>query len=359
MAGLYIHIPFCASRCNYCDFYSTTLLSKRSDYVKAVLREWNAKAHDWKNDIDTIYIGGGTPTMLDDMDLTNLINTILADLPHLPKEITLEANPCDLTLQKLHCIKQANVNRLSVGIQSFNDSLLTLMGRRHNASQAIDAITNAQKVGFDNISIDLIYGIPNQTINDWQQDIEQALALEPQHLSAYCLTYENGTKLTQLLLDGKIQPVEDITENEMYDYLVNTLTKHHYHHYEVSNFAKQTYESKHNSSYWTHTPYLGLGAGAHSYNNDTRWWNISDVNAYINATHFEDIQQKEWLSKQDLRTERIMLGLRTANGIDTNEVDPQVVQKHINLGYLTLNNQRICATLDGYHILNRIIEDLI
>lgn len=359
MAGLYIHIPFCASRCNYCDFYSTTLLSKRSDYVKAVLREWNAKAHDWKNNIDTIYIGGGTPTMLDDMDLTNLINTILADLPHLPKEITLEANPCDLTLQKLHCIKQANVNRLSVGIQSFNDSLLTLMGRRHNASQAKDAITNAQKVGFDNISIDLIYGIPNQTISDWQQDIEQALALEPQHLSAYCLTYENGTKLTQLLLDGKIQPVEDTTENEMYDYLVNTLAKHHYHHYEVSNFAKQTYESKHNSSYWTHTPYLGLGAGAHSYNNDTRWWNINDVNAYINATHFEDIQQKEWLSKQDLRTERIMLGLRTANGIDTNEVDPQVVQKHINLGYLTLNNQRICATLDGYHILNRIIEDLI
>jgi oxygen-independent coproporphyrinogen-3 oxidase len=233
------------------------------------------------------------------------------------------------------------------------------MGRRHNASQAKDAITNAQKVGFDNISIDLIYGIPNQTINDWQQDIEQALALEPQHLSAYCLTYENGTKLTQLLLDGKIQPVEDTTENEMYDYLVNTLAKHHYHHYEVSNFAKQTYESKHNSSYWTHTPYLGLGAGAHSYNNDTRWWNINDVNAYINATHFEDIQQKECLSKQDLRTERIMLGLRTANGIDTNEVDPQVVQKYINLGYLTLNNQRICATLDGYHILNRIIEDLI
>ena len=359
MAGIYIHIPFCASRCNYCDFYSTTMLSKRNDYVKAVLREWKENAHDWKNNIDTIYIGGGTPSMLDEIDLTLLINTILEDLPYTPKEITLEANPCDLTSDKLYCIKQTNINRLSIGIQSFNDSLLTFMGRRHNSFQAMTAITNAQNVGFENISIDLIYGIPNQTFNEWKQDIEQALLLRPQHISAYCLTYENGTKLNQLLLEGMIQPIEDTIENEMYDYLVNTLSKHNYLHYEVSNFALSSYESKHNSSYWTHTPYLGLGAGAHSYNNHIRWWNISDIDAYINTTHFSDVQQKEYLSLQDLRTERIMLGLRTKNGIAANEVDPKVVQKYLNLGYLTLNNQRICATLEGYHILNRIIEDLI
>ena len=390
MSGIYIHIPFCKSRCAYCDFFSTTLLSRREAYVDALCKEAKRRLSTLPS-ISTIYFGGGTPSLLSPDQIARILQTIDAQQAI---EVTLEANPGDLTPDYLRAVREAGVNRLSIGIQSFDDEVLRLIGRRHTAAEAKAAVKAAQAAGFDNISIDLIYGIPstiispnykqdgaapdciginfqphlhvpsplNSQLSAWEAQIEQALQLGVQHISTYCLSYEEGTRMTRMLEQGEITEVDEDTENAMYDLLVSQLKEAGFEHYEVSNFALPGYRSRHNSSYWNRTPYIGLGAGAHSYDGArTRSWNPDNLEEYIRAMERgEDAATYETLTDTDLYNERIMLGLRTAEGIAINELhDPALAQPFIERGLLQETaDRRLIATISGIHILNRIIEDL-
>ena len=374
MAGIYIHIPFCKSRCKYCDFFSTTHLEKRAQYVAALLEEWRMRAHEVKEPIHTIYIGGGTPSMLDDSSLQMIIEAIrresslnstaisepLQGDEAMLQEITMEANPGDITLERAQAWRKMGINRLSIGVQSMDDELLQLIGRRHTAEQARKAVAAAQAAGFDNISIDLMYALPSQTMEQWQKDVAEALQMGVQHISTYGLIYEEGTVLMTLLDHGVIEAVDEDTEMQMYDYLVEQLAANNFEHYEVSNFALPNRQSRHNSSYWNNTPYIGLGAGAHSYDGQVRQWNISDLDTYIAQAMAHQLQpEKEVLSEEQRHTERVMLGLRTNSGIGIDEIDRSKAQPYIAQGMLIEKDNRIVATTKGYHILNRIIEDLI
>ena len=362
MAGIYIHIPFCKSRCRYCDFFSTTQLEKRETYIQAVIQEWQTYQQQWsKQKINTIYLGGGTPSLLPIESLHLLLHSILSNIDSSTiREITLEANPGDITTQKIQAWRSLGINRLSMGIQSFNDRLLQLVGRRHNALQALQAVKIAQAEGISNISIDLMYALPGQTITEWQADVAQALALHVPHISSYGLIYEEGTPLTKWLEQGKITAIDEENEVQMYDYLVEQLTKHGYEHYEVSNFAQPGQHSQHNSSYWNDTPYLGLGAGAHSYDGQTRWWNIEDIDQYIaQAMNHQLTPEQETISPEERHTEQVMLGLRTSKGVQCNAVRMDKAQAYITKGYLIQQGNHIIATTQGFHILNKIIADLV
>ena len=355
MAGLYVHIPFCKKRCLYCDFFSTTLLERRKEYVEALLREIEARKAEASEPIRTVYLGGGTPSTLEAEAIRRLIEAVGIQQA---EEVTMELNPGDATPAYLHALRDIGVNRLSIGIQSFQDDLLLLIGRRHNAAQATEAVKMAQEAGFDNVSIDLIYALPTQTMEQWKADIETALQLGIQHISCYGLMYEEGTMLTRRMEAGELEAIDEDTENAMYDYLCERLKEAGFAHYEVSNFALPGYEAKHNSSYWDGTPYIGVGAGAHSYVGKVRSWNASDVEAYIQGT---TEREQETLTEKDLYNERIMLGLRTRRGI-SGAIPVQcrsVVERLMKNGLLReTDNHRIVATQQGIHILNRIIEDL-
>ena len=377
MAGVYVHIPFCKSRCKYCDFYSTTLLGRRGEYVVAVMEEWTmGKAQGaMGNDIETIYIGGGTPSLLDVEDLQRLLEVLPVENA---KEITIEANPGDITREKARAWRAMGVNRLSIGIQSFNNDMLRLIGRRHTAAQAREAVRIARDEGFENISVDLMYGLPwgikneelrikngklreaNNAVELLRNDVEELLQLDVEHISTYCLSYEEGTVMTQMLERGEIEEVDEDTENLMFDYIVARLTQAGYEHYEVSNFARPGRRSRHNSNYWNDTPYIGLGAGAHSYDGVHRYWNPSDIDLYIRGALAHDLQrEQETLTDEQRHTERVMLGLRTSEGIAFSDVDETKALPYLRRGLLQQKGDRLAATTKGYHILNRIIEDLI
>lgn len=352
MAGIYVHIPFCVSRCSYCDFFSTTCLDKRHAYVEAVIKEWHERQDYLQGQaVQTIYLGGGTPSVLNIEDL----RLILEALPvSTAQEITMEANPGDLTEDKLRAIRSLGVNRLSIGIQCFDDKMLQRIGRRHNGQQAIEAVQAAQKVGFDNISIDLIYGLPEQTLEHWKKQVEIALRLGVQHISTYCLIIEPSTTLGQQFDAGIIKEVDEDTENSMFDYICQETKAKGYNHYEISNFALPNRESQHNSSYWNGTPYIGLGAGAHSYNGQSRQWNKPDLEQYLSTRPFEI----EELSETDLYNETIMLSLRTAKGLSEEKVERNKISPWIDRGYIIKQGNAYVATQEGQHILNTIIEDL-
>lgn len=356
MAGLYVHIPFCKKRCLYCDFFSTTMLERREEYVQALLKEIEQRKDEAGDPIRTIYIGGGTPSTLEARDIQRILDTIgTRDA----EEITMELNPGDATPAYMQAIRTAGINRLSIGIQSFKDNLLFFIGRRHTAQQAIDAVRMAQEAGFDNLSIDLIYALPTQTMNQWKEDIETALSLHIQHISTYGLMYEEGTALTRQLEAGLIEPVDEETENAMYDTLCERLTKAGFVHYEVSNFALPGREAKHNSNYWNGTQYIGIGAGAHSYIGRTRSWNPDDLDAYIRGIKEGSLQREhETLTDKDLYNERMMLGLRTHKGVLRSEIRTDI-QAQIEAGLLReTTDGHVVATPKGLHILNRIIEDV-
>ena len=356
MAGLYIHIPFCKKRCLYCDFFSTTLLERRGEYLSALLKEIAARRDEANEPIRTIYIGGGTPSTLEASDIKLLMQAIGTDEA---QEITMELNPGDATPAYLQAIRQAGINRLSIGIQSFDDTLLRLIGRRHNAQQAIEAVHLAQQAGFDNISIDLMYALPTQTMAHWREDISRAIQLGVQHISSYGLMYEEGTELTRQMEQGLIEPTDEDTENAMYDALCERLKQSGFEHYEVSNFALPGYEAKHNSSYWNGTPYIGIGAGAHSYTFNVRSWNPDDLDAYIRGIHDGTLtRESETLTDTDRYNECIMLGLRTHHGIPCTLVQKETGTL-IEAGLVRkTSDDRLVATQEGLHLLNRIIETL-
>lgn len=357
MHSIYIHIPFCLSRCRYCDFFSTTQLDQRKAYVDALLREWQQRQVE---DIATIYFGGGTPSLLDTDDLARL----LAAFPFSPStEITLEANPGDLSLDKLRALRQLGINRLSIGVQSFHNTLLRTLGRRHTARQARQAVRWAQQAGFTNISIDLMYGLPRQNMLRWSSDVRRAVRLGVQHISCYCLSYEQGTPFDRMRQQGLIHPASERLQNRMYHLLCRVLQRNGFTHYEVSNFALPDYHSRHNSNYWNFTPYIGLGAGAHSFDGNTRSWNPSNLKEYIDGITAGNLQrEQETLTSEQRQIETVMLALRTSQGLNMAllpENKQQVAQQYIQQGLLRLHHNQLIATPKGINILNRIIEDLI
>ena len=286
--GIYIHIPFCKSRCIYCGFYSSTLFGLQHDYAAALIKEMHMRSSEFKelgctdntNMVDTIYIGGGTPSTLPLSDIQEILNTVSECFPGNPREVTIEVNPDDITPEFVNRLRSIGINRISMGIQTFDDSRLQFLHRRHTSSQAIDAVRIIKDAGIENISIDLIFGFPNQTLDEWESDVQTAVSLAPTHISAYSLMYEEGTTLYRMMSEGKITQIDDETSLAMYKYLMDALKAAGYEHYEISNFAKPGYRSIHNSSYWHNVPYLGIGASAHSYNIGTRSWNIADIRQF-------------------------------------------------------------------------------
>lgn len=317
MAGIYIHVPFCQSRCAYCDFYSTTLLRHRSAYVDTVCRELKHRLPELQGEpIKTIYFGGGTPSTLTTEELRRILDC-LDNIEDNSVEITLEANPDDLTEDYVNSLRTLPVNRLSIGIQSFHDHTLRLVGRRHTTSEAIEAVHRCQRMGFTNISIDLMYGLPGETLTDWEYSLDQAIALGVPHISAYHLTYEEGTRLWLMKEQGTVSPISEEQSIEAFTLLRQRLLDAGYEHYEISNFALPHYHSHHNSSYWQGIKYIGIGPGAHSYNGTDRRWNLSSLTDYIATPHYEDVpHETEHLTTDERYDERIITELRTAHGID-------------------------------------------
>ena len=324
MSGIYIHIPFCKTQCNYCDFYKTSNLSLIGDLVPTLhleLQQRKSFLHDQK--IETIYFGGGTPSLLKVEQLQAIIDDINAHYSvSNDAEITIEANPDDLNTTYLQKLVNTSVNRLSIGIQSFIPDHLVFMSRRHSKNQAIEAVQNAQKAGFKNISIDLIYGLPQLSNQQWEENLEQAFALNVQHISAYHLTYHQGTSLYNDLKSGKIKELDESISNDQFQTLISMAEQNGFVQYEISNFAKNNLISQHNSSYWKLKEYLGIGPSAHSFNKETRSWNIANTKKYIqlvndNESYFES----EELSKNDQLNDYLITSLRTIWGLDLHFIE--------------------------------------
>jgi len=317
MAGIYLHIPFCHSKCSYCDFYSVPQQGLRRAYIEALVKEldlWLCKDEVQDIEWDTVYIGGGTPSILTPGEL----QTIIEALPlKQVKEFTIEANPEDVDEAWVSTVKSYGINRVSIGIQSFSDEELRLVGRNHTSKQAFKALHALRKGGIENISADLIYGLPGQTLESWAFSLDSLIAFKPEHISSYALSYEPGTRLYAQRKTGKIIETDDETINDMYNYLVKITSKHGFEHYEISNFGLHLRHSKHNSSYWTFTPYLGIGVAAHGFIGTTRYANPWNIRKYIDkVTAGELIAEKENLTLNDIYNEYLMISLRTAEGLN-------------------------------------------
>lgn len=319
MAGIYIHIPFCKTRCIYCDFYSTTRSDLKRRYINALCEELTMRRDYLKNEaVRTIYFGGGTPSQLEEEDFRQVFDALSAlyDL-NACEEITLEANPDDLTDDYVAMLRRLPFNRISMGIQTFDDATLLLLNRRHNALQAIEAVDRCRRHDFHNISIDLIYGLPGETDERWERDLRQAIALNVEHISAYHLTYEEGTPLHQMLQAHRVNEVDEDSSVRFFTTLMDTLSAAGYEHYEISNFCKPGFHSRHNTSYWQGIPYLGCGPSAHSFDMHSREWNIPSLEKYIFAIEEKNrLYEKEELNLTTRYNEYIMTSLRTRRGID-------------------------------------------
>lgn len=374
MAGVYVHIPFCASRCSYCDFFSTLeMKTAGAPYVQALIGEARLRRDELDGEaVRTLYLGGGTPSQLPLLLLSRLIKGLheVFDLSAL-EEFTVEANPDDVTPEWCSSLASLGVNRVSMGVQTFEDDILRLIGRRHDARQVLQAVENLRDKGIDNISIDLIYGLPGQTFESWTRTVEQAIALEPQHVSAYGLTYEEGTRLWRQRERGEVKEVPEEDCIEMYKVLVEMLKAAGFEHYEISNFALPSYHSRHNSSYWDETPYLGLGAAAHSYDGKVRRSNPPDLRAYIDRIAAGGVAcEVEEMTLWERYDERVMLGLRTARGVDANRLREDFgeeawnhfsreVHRHILAGNVRREGaSRYVLTADGILLSDSVIRDL-
>lgn len=373
MAGIYIHIPFCKTRCSYCDFYTGTDISFKKTFIKALCLELSIRKSYLQNEqIQTIYFGGGTPSLLSKDDFKEIFSTIHSNFSLAQcQEITIEANPDDLTKEYIEMLHTFPFNRISIGIQSFCDKELQFMHRRHTAQQAITAVKNCQEAGFKNISIDLIYGLPEQTLSSWEKNLQQTFDLKIQHLSAYHLTYEKGTLLYLDQQKNRIKAIDETLSNKMFTVLVEKLEKAGLTQYEISNFSLNGYESKHNSSYWEGKKYLGIGPSAHSFDGISRQWNVASLDKYINNVKTQaQIEEIEILSEQQQKNEFIITRLRTIKGIDIHEFtlffgtigsDYLIKQtnKYLKTNLLDLTNNTLKLTRKGILLSDSIICDLL
>ena len=365
MAGLYIHIPFCQKRCIYCDFYSTVALSKRAAYTQALCREMEARAEYLHGEtLETVYFGGGTPSLLSH-DQFQAISSVFSLSPD--AEITLEVNPDDVTDTFALQLARLPVNRVSMGIQTFDDRLLSLLGRRHTAIQTVEAVSRLRQCGIRNLSLDLIYGLPGQSLGAWENDITQVLQrLHPEHLSAYALIYEEGTRLWQLRQQGQVTEADEELSLEMYSLLMDKAKEAGYEHYEISNFALPGWRSRHNSSYWQGIPYIGIGAAAHSFDLKTRSWNVADIQQYIvGMEQGQRIYEEETLDENTRYNDTITVALRTCEGLDLDTLSNKHrtycltnAMRHVEAGLLKLTGNKLSLTQNGLFVSDMIMSDL-
>lgn len=372
MAGLYIHIPLCASRCAYCDFYSSTDHSLTQPLVDALCSEMEMRKDYIKEPVQTIYLGGGTPSVLPIPLLKQLFDTASRCFNLQTGEVTIECNPDDVTPGFAEALaQQLPVNRVSMGVQSFNDDDLRLINRRHTAQQAFEAVDNLRMVGIGNISIDLIYGLPYQTEDGWQRNLDVAASLNVPHLSAYSLTYEEGTALYRMMEKGRVKPATEELSLRFFQMLCDSLKKAGYEHYEISNFAKPGMAAQHNSSYWNGTPYWGIGPSAHSFNGRSRQWNVANTKQYIEALGCGKLDAEiEVLSPEEAFNDRILTSLRTSRGLDLVSLKndfPQfydqclaAAQTSLDAGHLEFsNNGRVLKlTAEGIFVSDAVFVDL-
>lgn len=366
MAGLYIHIPFCVSRCIYCGFYSTTNHALKDGYVDALCHEIEMRKDYLKEDIRTIYIGGGTPSTLGGQQLQRIFSHINSDNA---VEITMECNPDDITPEYVTQLRGLPINRISMGVQTFDDKRLAFLRRRHKSANVKQAINALRHVGIRNISIDLMYGFPGETIEQWIKDIDEAVNMGVEHISAYSLMFEEGTPLYCMLEKGGIKEIDEELSLLMYETLIDRLAEAGYEHYEISNFAKPGFRSRHNSSYWTDIPYIGIGASAHSYDNTSRQWNVSDISTYITEINRGNIPaERETLDIDTRYNDTVMLRLRTSEGININEIKNvfgskysgrciKTAQRHIENGLIVLENGHLHLSRKGLFVSDMIMSD--
>ena len=374
MTGLYIHIPFCKSRCIYCAFYSTTAEQMKQAYVDAVCREmelrkavYEKEGKDVGKTLATVYLGGGTPSQLSPTQLQQLFDTIARhyDMSD-DAEITIECNPDDVTEAFAELLRSLPVNRVSMGAQTFDDDRLQFIHRRHTSEQVTTAIQRLREKGIHNISIDLMYGFPEETLEEWEYDIQQALALNVEHISAYALTYEEGTPLYRLLEEGKVKEIDEERSLAMYDRLIDRLQEAGYEHYEISNFSRKGWRSRHNSSYWQLVPYIGIGAAAHSYDGRRRQWNIADINSYINHIQQGIVPAEgELLDKDSRYNDHVMLALRTCEGLDLSTLDSdersyceETAKKFVLDGLLVKTDNHLRLSRKGLFVSDMIMSEL-
>ncbi len=356
MAGIYLHIPFCRQACNYCNFHFSTSMKLKNDFLEALLKEIALRKNYPEGEpIETIYFGGGTPSLLDKNELSAIMDELNEHFDISPSaEITLEANPDNINKPDLQNWKSLGINRLSIGTQSFFEEDLVWMNRAHSAGQAMDCIKLAQDAGIDNMSIDLIYGTPTLTDEKWKTNLEHAVALGIPHLSCYALTVEPGTALEVMIRKKKAIPVSPDDQARQFLIMTDYLQQHGYEHYEISNFALPGKRSRHNSSYWSGARYLGLGPSAHSFNGNSRQWNIANNVLYIQSINNNEVPfEIEHLSKEQQFNEYIMTALRTIEGIDPDKIinyKEELLnqsQQFINKGWLTMRSGKIILTREG------------
>lgn len=368
MAGLYLHIPFCESRCIYCGFFSSTLLKERQAYVDALCRELALRRNELGGEVvETIYLGGGTPSMLTPPQLQQLFAAIGEHYRVAPgAEVTMECNPDDVTEDFCEALSGLPVNRVSMGAQTFSDARLRFLHRRHQSADVAKAVECLRRVGVQNISIDLMFGFPGETLAEWTADIDAALALGVEHLSAYSLMYEEGTALYRLLEEGRVEEIDEELYRQMYDRLIDRLTAAGYEHYEISNFAMPGRRSRHNSSYWTGAAYLGLGAAAHSYDRVSRSWNVSNIYDYIAALgQGRRPYESELLDAATRYDDRIVTALRTREGIALADLSQkertyllQQAAPYTQAGQLATDGHRLALTREGIYVSDAIMADL-
>lgn len=360
MAGIYIHIPFCKTRCTYCDFFSSTSMNEKEAYIDALCKElFLRKDYLQKQKIKSLYFGGGTPSQLSIADFKRIFDAVYTcfDLS-LVQEITLEANPDDLNAQYLQGLAKLPFNRISLGIQSFQDQELHLLKRRHNAQAAIIAVQDCRNAGFNNISIDLMYGLPGQTMEIWENNLSQAIRLNVQHISAYHLIYEEGTVLYKLLKENTIKDIDENLSLAMFEKMMDTLDEAGFEHYEISSFAKNGLVAKHNSSYWDGTHYLGIGSAAHSYDGKSRQWNISELQTYIESIEKGELAME--LEVMDIKQnyqDYILTRLRTKKGININELE-MLFGEEIKAHFLKkidsyIKNATVCQIKNVYSLTRK------
>ncbi len=373
MAGIYLHIPFCKTRCIYCDFYSTTRSELKTRYVRALCSELEMRKEYLKEErVETIYFGGGTPSQLEEGDFRQLFETIQKcygmESCH---EITLEANPDDLSKEYLQMLSTLPFNRLSMGIQTFDDATLKLLKRRHDARTAIEAVDRCRQAGFSNISIDLIYGLPGETKERWENDLRQAIDLNVEHISAYHLIYEEDTPIYKMLKQHQVSEVDEDSSLEFFTLLIERLQKAGFEHYEISNFCRPGKHSRHNTSYWQGIPYLGCGPSAHSFDGMTREWNVSSIDLYIKgieenrrAFEIEYLDQTTRYNEFIITTIRTVWGtpiekLKQTFGNELWEYCRKMAAPYLESGKLEEHDGALRLTREGIFISDSIMSDLL
>lgn len=363
LPGLYIHVPFCKTKCPYCDFYSITDPSLIQSWLDGIEKEALIYNQEWLPAFDTLYIGGGTPSVLDEYGLGRLMDILRNSFSFAPDtEVTIEVNPDDITASRLACYKTLGINRLSMGIQSLQEAELRFLQRRHTAIAAERAMELMQSSGFRNFGVDLMYGFHGQTRKSWTDTIERVLSWGPAHLSCYQLTVSDGTPFGRMVSEGKLKRITEGQERRFFTHTSHFLQDHGFIHYEVSNFAKgEEYFSCHNLKYWQRAPYLGLGPGAHSFRDNVRWWNYRSVKDYCRLLleGKRPVAGQERLSPEQVRLEMLLLGFRTARGVNMDDIVDQpfngeMLARLTSSGIVRVEENRVSPTLNGYLIADRL-----